>query len=98
MHTSALIFILYLAVRIALFCFLLIRRPPISTRTDTLFPYTTLVRSVDFADPNAEPFAQYAPAVEAQPPGGAAFGLAPARFGGGAVQARSFSEIGRAHV
>src|SRR3546814_8334810 len=23
------------------------RRPPISTRTDTLFPYTTLVRSVD---------------------------------------------------
>src|SRR3546814_33088 len=27
---------------------------------------------VDFADPNAEPFAQYAPAVEAQPPGGAA--------------------------
>src|SRR3546814_3662731 len=27
------------------FCFLLIRRPPRSTRTDTLFPYTTLVRS-----------------------------------------------------
>src|SRR3546814_17237590 len=28
-------------------CFLLIiRRPPRSTRTDTLFPYTTLVRSV----------------------------------------------------
>src|SRR3546814_15393213 len=25
--------------------FLLIRRPPISTRTDTLFPYTTLFRS-----------------------------------------------------
>src|SRR3546814_12468499 len=24
----------------------MIRRPPISTRTDTLFPYTTLVRSV----------------------------------------------------
>src|SRR3546814_15782792 len=29
-----------------LFCFfLLIRRPPRSTRTDTLFPYTTLFRS-----------------------------------------------------
>src|SRR3546814_1583052 len=28
------------------FCFLLIRRPPISTRTDTLFPYTTLFRSI----------------------------------------------------
>src|SRR3546814_17302844 len=28
------------------FClFLMIRRPPRSTRTDTLFPYTTLVRS-----------------------------------------------------
>src|SRR3546814_19573266 len=29
-----------------LFCFLRIRRPPRSTRTDTLFPYTTLFRSV----------------------------------------------------
>src|SRR3546814_20224599 len=28
------------------FCFLMIRRPPISTRTDTLFPYTTLFRSI----------------------------------------------------
>src|SRR3546814_11377129 len=29
------------------FCFLMTRRPPRSTRTDTLFPYTTLFRSVD---------------------------------------------------
>src|SRR3546814_19945976 len=28
-----------------LFCFLMIRRPPRATRTDTLFPYTTLFRS-----------------------------------------------------
>src|SRR3546814_4971784 len=28
----------------------MIRRPPISTRTDTLFPYTTLFRSVRPAD------------------------------------------------
>src|SRR3546814_19305176 len=28
-----------------LFFFLMIRRPPRSTRTDTLFPYTTLLRS-----------------------------------------------------
>src|SRR3546814_4188893 len=28
------------------FFFLMIRRPPISTRTDTLFPYTTLFRSL----------------------------------------------------
>src|SRR3546814_18892908 len=30
---------------ISLFFFLMIRRPPRSTRTDTLFPYTTLFRS-----------------------------------------------------
>src|SRR3546814_5542913 len=36
-----------LDIRIILFIvfFLMIRRPPISTRTDTLFPYTTLFRS-----------------------------------------------------
>src|SRR3546814_973885 len=31
--------------------FLMIRRPPRSTRTDTLFPYTTLFRSQHFPDP-----------------------------------------------
>src|SRR3546814_17552948 len=31
-----------------LFCFLMIRRPPRSTRIDTLFPYTTLFRSALF--------------------------------------------------
>src|SRR3546814_6002193 len=30
-----------------LFFFLMLRRPPRSTRTDTLFPYTTLFRSTD---------------------------------------------------
>src|SRR3546814_3968475 len=33
--------------------FLMIRRPPRSTRTDTLFPYTTLFRSRVFQDPMA---------------------------------------------
>src|SRR3546814_10493157 len=32
------------------FFFLMIRRPPRSTRTDTLFPYTTLFRSPGYAD------------------------------------------------
>src|SRR3546814_14139499 len=32
------------------FFFLMIRRPPRSTRTDTLFPYTTLFRSADLID------------------------------------------------
>src|SRR3546814_18835722 len=31
-----------------LFFFLMIRRPPRSTRTDTLFPYTTLFRSLGY--------------------------------------------------
>src|SRR3546814_12092011 len=32
-------------VSVYVFFFLMIRRPPRSTRTDTLFPYTTLFRS-----------------------------------------------------
>src|SRR3546814_20498412 len=35
--------------------FLMIRRPPRSTRTDTLFPYTTLFRSVNVIDRRVEP-------------------------------------------
>src|SRR3546814_11439095 len=41
-----------------IFFFLMIRRPPRSTRTDTLFPYTTLFRSVAARSetmPNATP-------------------------------------------
>src|SRR3546814_17692806 len=34
------------------FFFLMIRRPPRSTRTDTLFPYTTLFRSMPIVDLN----------------------------------------------
>src|SRR3546814_12683141 len=30
-------------------CFIMVRRPPRSTRTDTLFPYTTLFRSENWA-------------------------------------------------
>src|SRR3546814_13460483 len=35
--------------------FLMIRRPPRSTRTDTLFPYTTLFRSAELAGIAARP-------------------------------------------
>src|SRR3546814_5435305 len=35
-----------------MFFFLMIRRPPRSTRTDTLFPYTTLFRSGHLLDVN----------------------------------------------
>src|SRR3546814_12517180 len=50
------------------FVFLMIRRPPRSTRTDTLFPYTTLFRSLG---------AQGRPGIGAggpEPPGAAAGG------------------------
>src|SRR3546814_16929259 len=41
--------ITYLIVLLCYFVFfLMISRPPRSTRTDTLFPYTTLFRSVDY--------------------------------------------------
>src|SRR3546814_18641656 len=35
--------------------FLMIRRPPRSTRTDTLFPYTTLFRSCAFGEMRRRP-------------------------------------------
>src|SRR3546814_18897712 len=38
---------LWLSFRYPFFVFLMLRRPPRSTRTDTLFPYTTLFRSLD---------------------------------------------------
>src|SRR3546814_13518274 len=42
------------------FFFLMIRRPPRSTRTDTLFPYSTLVRSVwDAAGELGYPFGDW---------------------------------------
>src|SRR3546814_3605084 len=52
------------AIRIVVFFFLMIRRPPRSTRTDTLFPYTTLFRSV--VDERLEP-AQLEDPVEHRP-------------------------------
>src|SRR3546814_5972023 len=39
------------------YCFLMIRRPPRSTRTDTLFPYTTLCRSRELEDRRASSLA-----------------------------------------
>src|SRR3546814_7127835 len=43
------LFVLLVQVLIApIFFIIIIRRPPISTRTDTLLPYTTLFRSGEF--------------------------------------------------
>src|SRR3546814_20243743 len=50
------------------FFFLMIRRPPRSTRTDTLFPYTTLFRSQGRTPPPpggaVRPFGHNGPAAE----------------------------------
>src|SRR3546814_11202450 len=43
LHCTSLDFVAYCS-----FFYLMIRRPPSSTRTDTLFPYTTLFRSAEF--------------------------------------------------
>src|SRR3546814_20628377 len=45
---SCILSILLYLLRFTVYCFffLMIRRPPRSTRTDTLFPYTTLFRSL----------------------------------------------------
>src|SRR3546814_7519983 len=43
----------------SLFFFLMIRRPPRSTRTDTLFPYTTLFRSLPRASGRPSPTSSY---------------------------------------
>src|SRR3546814_19882531 len=42
----------------------MIRRPPRSTRTDTLFPYTTLFRSADFAVDVVDARTEQQPAVQ----------------------------------
>src|SRR3546814_12642468 len=42
------LFVFKYSLNCAFFFFLMIRRPPRSTRTDTLFPYTTLFRSSSY--------------------------------------------------
>src|SRR3546814_11943941 len=57
-----------------MFFFLIIRRPPRSTRTDTLFPYTTLFRSQ--RDEAAVPFVDFVTHAHlARPDGGGGSGF-----------------------
>src|SRR3546814_20445582 len=51
------------------FFFLMSRRPPRSTRTDTLFPYTTLFRSTRLSESLHDRGAALVHAVEQQPLG-----------------------------
>src|SRR3546814_13992422 len=59
------------------FFFLMIRRPPRSTRTDTLFPYTTLFRSPDLVR-------RLARRLDAEEVGTAQPGVGDGHVGGGA--------------
>src|SRR3546814_16390256 len=77
-------FVLYRAYLIFVF-FLMIRRPPRSTRTDTLFPYTTLFRSClprRLASPDRD---ARVPAM--RPPVGRRFRYSRRLEGGGAASA-----------
>src|SRR3546814_12928688 len=64
------------------FFFLMIRRPPRSTRTDTLFPYTTLFRSGRPDDRPGTTYGSVGPGGPHRPRGQrAGRGLAPRRHG-----------------
>src|SRR3546814_19727500 len=54
--------------------FVMIRRPPISTRTDTLFPYTTLFRSCLHGTAVAAVAARHAP-TPGVAPGAGVYGI-----------------------
>src|SRR3546814_3638852 len=51
---SSLCYLFSIRLMMLCFFFLMIRRPPRSTRTDTLFPYTTLFRSQHSSKPGAD--------------------------------------------
>src|SRR3546814_3576838 len=74
---------------ISIFFLLMIRRPPRSTRTDTLFPYTTLFRS----------HSRYGPEGSRRPRRGRARPRSHVRADApqGRPPTASGSEIGRAH-
>src|SRR3546814_17577530 len=86
-----------------IFFFLMIRRPPRSTRTATLFPYTTLFRSGATAAGNQFANVPISPALAADAAAGAAVTFAfqrdyALRAAVAGYQASEVMEIGRAHV
>src|SRR3546814_15577428 len=78
---------------VSLFFFLMIRRPPRSTRTDTLFPYTTLFRSF----PQHGPGRKHERPIVLEPWQVGIVEAHPAAFLRGLFHSPSL-KIGRAHV
>src|SRR3546814_18648702 len=97
-HTDIISIFSIASYRLSFFFFLMIRRPPRSTRTDTLFPYTTLFRSKDArrisgrADQEGARHAHGRPGGRSRPPRGAD------RLSQGRNQVTRKAKIGRAHV
>src|SRR3546814_13601084 len=92
------VFLLLLLFQFLSIFFLMIRRPPRSTRTDTLFPYTTLFRSEElpkgfFVPGNVVPV-HHSDEILGDIPAECGFGEM--RIGGKIAIRRS--KIGRAHV
>src|SRR3546814_7559171 len=82
-----------------MFVFLMIRRPPRSTRTDTRFPYTTLFRSTRSALPTAGGIVAFGPGAAAgaaitAPIAPLAGPFAPLVTGGGALLGGAASSLG----
>src|SRR3546814_19740813 len=77
------------------FFFLMIRRPPISTRTDTLLPYTTLFRSFQYNEMMGRIFEDQAEIARGLAAMRAIHKLSRAT---GGLLAGAALEIGRAHV
>src|SRR3546814_14019712 len=63
-----LFFFMSISIYFIRFFFLMIRRPPRSTRTDTLFPYTTLFRSYGRIEWSAHPPARGWPPLQVRCP------------------------------
>src|SRR3546814_20029062 len=76
------------------FFFLMIRRPPRSTRTDTLFPYTTLFRSAPRCCPSPDNAGASAATCRNARSARLACSCDPAK----AVTGKDDVQIGRAHV
>src|SRR3546814_11341834 len=90
-----LIVLCYACVYCVFVCFLMIRRPPRSTRTDTLFPYTTLFRSPDARHRVTEVRTVFKAAGFAC----VLLAVGPAALAAGpTAEQRTPEEIGRAHV
>src|SRR3546814_12098338 len=83
---------------VIIFVFLMLRRPPRSTRTDTLFPYTTLFRSRRNHGPGGGPGPVRRCAATGRPAGARTRPPDSAVGARGARLKRCGAKIGRAHV